>query len=311
VTKESKTVLITGVAGFIGRYVARYFAAQGWDVIGIDGSSPENAPLSNLKAYHSLRLPSNDLGEIISRYALTLCIHCAGRAAVNLSMTEPAVDFQANTVMTFELLNTLRLKAPGCRFIFLSSAAVYGNPNSLPINENHATEPLSPYGFHKLQSEKLCQEFSKIYDLPTASMRIFSAYGPGLRRQVLWDICQKALLDKPVKLQGTGSESRDFVHALDISHALMVVATSAPMGGEVYNLATGREVKIVDLASLVLEAIDYQGELNFDGAIPTGNPLNWRADISKLASLGFKPSIDLEPGVKSFANWCKAELLGI
>lgn len=308
---ESKTVLITGVAGFIGRYVARYFAAQGWDVIGIDGSAPENAPLSGLKAYHSLRLPSTELGEIISRYTLTLCIHCAGRAAVSLSMTEPAADFYANTVITFELLNALRLNAPDCRFIFLSSAAVYGNPYSLPIDENHPTVPLSPYGFHKLQSEQLCQEFSKIYDLPTASMRIFSAYGPGLRRQVLWDICQKAVLGEPVKLQGTGAESRDFVHALDIAHALMVVAISAPMGGEVYNLATGKEVKIVDLASLVLKAVDHQGKLDFDGAVPTGNPLNWRADISKLVSLGFTPSIDLEPGVKSFANWCKAELLGI
>jgi UDP-glucose 4-epimerase len=311
VSEDRKTVLITGVAGFIGRYVARYFAAQGWDVVGIDGSAPENAPLSSLTAYHSLRMPSTELGGIIASCAPTICIHCAGRAAVGLSMTEPATDFYGNTVMTFELLDALRLNAPNCRFIFLSSAAVYGNPHSLPIDENHPTVPLSPYGFHKLQSEQLCQEFSKIYGLPTASMRIFSAYGPGLRRQVLWDICQKAVLGKPVKLQGTGAESRDFVHALDIANALMVVGTSAPMGGEVYNLATGMEVKIVDLASLVLDAVDYQGSLDFDGVVPTGTPLNWRADISKLVTLGFTPSIELEPGVKSFANWCKAELLGI
>jgi UDP-glucose 4-epimerase len=287
------------VAGFIGRYVARYFAAQGWNVVGIDGSAPENAPLSSLTAYYSLRMPSNELGGIIASCAPTLCIHCAGRAAVGLSMTAPAADFYGNTVMTFELLDALRLNAPSCRFIFLSSAAVYGNPHSLPIDEDHPTVPLSPYGFHKLQSEQLCQEFSKIYGLPTASMRIFSAYGPGLRRQVLWDICQKAVMGKPVKLQGTGAESRDFVHALDIAHALMVVGCS------------GREVKIVDLASLVLKAVGYQDSLNFDGVVPTGTPLNWRADISKLVTLGFTPSIELEPGVKSFANWCKAELLGI
>jgi UDP-glucose 4-epimerase len=309
--REAKTVLITGVAGFIGRYVARYFATQGWDVVGIDSSAPENAPVSNLTAYHSLRMPSPELAQIVTSCAPTLCIHCAGRAAVGLSMTAPAPDFYANTVMTFELLDTLRLNAPGCRFIFLSSAAVYGNPHSLPIDEDHPTIPLSPYGFHKLQSEQLCREFSKIYDLPTASIRIFSAYGTGLRRQVLWDICQKAVLNQSVKLRGTGSESRDFVHALDIAHALMLVATAAPMTGEVYNLATGNEIKIVDLAGLVLAAVDYQGKLDFDGVIPSGTPLNWRADISRLVALGFTPAIDLELGVKSFANWCKAELLGI
>jgi UDP-glucose 4-epimerase len=311
VSADRQTVLITGVAGFIGRYVARYFAAQGWDVVGIDSSAPENAPLAGLTTYHSLRMPSSELGRIVTSCAPTLCIHCAGRAAVGLSMTAPAPDFYANTVMTFELLDTLRLNAPGCRFIFLSSAAVYGNPHSLPIDEHHPTVPLSPYGFHKLHSEHLCQEFSQIYNLPTASVRIFSAYGPGLRRQVLWDICRKAVLGQPVKLQGTGAESRDFVHALDIAQALMLVATAAPMAGEVYNLATGNEVKIVDLASLVLAAVDYQGKPDFDGIIPIGTPLNWRADISKLIALGFTPAIALEPGVKSFANWCKAELLGL
>ena len=82
-------------------------------------------------------------------------------------------------------------------------------------------------------------------------------------------LLQKAVLSQSVKLQGTGSESRDFVHALDIAHALMLVATAAPMAGEVYNLATGQEVKIVDLAGLVLKAVDYQGKLDFDGVIPT------------------------------------------
>jgi UDP-glucose 4-epimerase len=308
---QQQSVLITGVSGFIGRYAARYFAEQGWSVIGIDSSTPENAPIANLQRYYSIRLPGGDLNAILQQYRPDVCIHCAGRASVNLSVSDPVADFYGNAVLTFELLNALRLSAPSCRFIFLSSAAVYGNPETLPIYEDQVPNPLSPYGFHKLQSEQLCAEFSKIYGLPTACLRIFSAYAPGLRRQVLWDICRKALSQDRVILQGTGQESRDFIHALDIAKALMVVATSAKMKSEVYNLASGREVTIAELATLVFDALDHQGELIFDGIIPKGNPLNWRADITKIESIGFTPNVQLEQGVRVFTNWCRAELIGV
>jgi UDP-glucose 4-epimerase len=305
------TVLITGVAGFIGRYVARHFAQQGWSAIGADNSPPENAPLANLTAYRRLQLPDPEFGHLLEEYSPQVCIHCAGRASVGLSVTDPTADFYSNTLLTLEMLNALRLNAPTCRFILLSSAAVYGNPNSLPISEEQITMPLSPYGFHKLQGEQLCLEFAKIYGLPTASARIFSAYGPGIRRQVMWDICQKAIIQNSVTLQGTGQESRDFIHALDIAKALLLIATAAPMTGEVYNLATGEEVTISQLASQILTALEYEGIPDFDGVVPVGNPLNWQADISKLRSLGFSPTVSLERGVKTFANWCRAELVGV
>lgn len=304
-------ILITGVTGFIGRYVARYFSEQGWSVVGVDNSQPENAPLANLSVYQRLQLPNRELYSLLEEHTPHLCIHCAGRASVGLSVSEPTADFYSNTVLTFEMLNALRLYAPNCGFIFLSSAAVYGNPKSLPVGENQAAAPVSPYGFHKWQSEQLCVEFTKVYGLPTASLRIFSAYGPGLRRQVLWDICQKVITKNSLNLQGTGQESRDFIHALDIATALNVIATNAPMQGEMYNLGSGREVRIADLANMVLEALQSNFTPQFDGVVPVGTPLNWQADISKLQSLGFTPSIALEQGVKTFANWCRAELVGV
>ena len=308
---SDRTVLITGVGGFIGRYVARHFIEQGWAVIGTDNSPPENAPLANLTAYRRLQLPAPELDNLLQEYAPQICIHCAGRASVGLSVTDPTADFYSNTLLTLEMLNALRLNAPKCRFIFLSSAAVYGNPQSLPISEEQPTQPLSPYGFHKLQGEQLCLEFAKIYGLPTASVRIFSAYGPGLRRQVMWDICQKAIVQNSVNLQGTGRESRDFIHALDIARALLLIATKAPMEGEAYNLATGEEVTIDTLASHILTSLEYPNPLHFDGIIPVGNPLNWQADISKLRALGFSPTVSLDRGVKTFTNWCRAELVGV
>lgn len=305
-----KSVLVIGVAGFIGRYVARYFSEQKWSVIGIDSSPPENAPIANLEKYHRLYLPSPELADILQEPP-DVCIHCAGRASVGQSMSDPRSDFHSGTVLTFEILNSLRLYAPNCRFIFLSSAAVYGNPASLPIKEHHSLAPISPYGFHKRQCEQLCLEFTKIYNLQTAIVRIFSAYGPGLRRQVLWDICQKAIAQDSLQLQGTGAESRDFIHALDIAKALLVVAQSSPMEANIYNLASGKEVAIADLAGLILDALEYQNSPIFNNTVPTGTPLNWQADISKLQALGFTPSVPLEKGVKTFANWCRAELVGV
>jgi UDP-glucose 4-epimerase len=310
-TENNKIALITGVTGFLGRYVARYFSERGWSIIGIGTSPPENAPLANLTKYYCLRLPSSDLKEILQEHLPSICIHCAGRASVGLSVSEPISDFYTNSVVTFELLNALRLYSAKCKFIFLSSAAVYGNPQSLPVSENQKVTPISPYGFHKLMCEQMCLEFTKVYGLQTASLRIFSAYGPGLRRQVVWDICQKAITQGSLLLQGTGEESRDFIHALDIARALSVVVESAPMAGEVYNLGTGREVKISELATMVLNSLEQDFTPEFDGVVPPGNPLNWQADISQLKSIGFTPAVELERGVKTFVTWCRAELVGI
>lgn len=307
-TNVKKTVLITGVAGFLGRYTARHFTQNGWQVIGLDLVPPENAPLESLVFYQRMVLPGNGLSEVLTAYHPDACIHCAGRAAVSQSLAEPADDYRSGPNLVFDLLNTARQQVPDCRFVLLSSAAVYGNPTSLPISEDHKLSPLSPYGYHKLQSELICQEFSSIYHMQTASLRIFSAYGPGLRRQVIWDICQKVLLQKNVILQGTGKESRDFIHALDIVAALERVILQAPMLGETYNLAGGRQISISELARKLMDVLGLQRTLVFDGCLPVGMPRNWQADISRLAELGFIPKIDLDHGLKVFADWCKAEI---
>lgn len=304
------SVLVTGVSGFIGRYVARNFSYRGWRVLGVDRSAPENAPLNSLSLYQQINLPSEKLELLIKSYMPDVFVHCAGRASVGMSMDNPAVDFETNVVLTFNLLEILRRNAPECRFIFLSSAAVFGTPTYLPINEECAPNPLSPYGFHKWQSEQICLEFSKIYNVPTCSLRVFSAYGPGLRRQVLWDICYKILTGNSLFLQGTGNESRDFIHAVDIARAIEFVASNAEMQGEIYALGSGRETTIAELALLIMQSLNRQYPLEFSNEIPSGVPLNWRADISKLQRLGFEPEVTLEQGVKSYTDWCKAELTG-
>ncbi|MGA7932345.1 MAG: NAD-dependent epimerase/dehydratase family protein [Kovacikia sp.] len=305
-----KTVLITGVAGFIGRYVARQFAEEGWNVIGLGTRPGENAPMQSLSLYQQLRLPSDHLADLVQQIQPHVCIHCAARASVNLSVTEPDQDFSASVDVTFNLVNTLRLYAPQCRLIYLSSAAVYGNPKTLPISESQTPQPISPYGFHRLMSEQICAEFSKIYGLPTSIVRIFSAYGPGLRRQVLWDMCHKALTQPILKLQGTGTESRDFIHVRDIGKAIYVLAKHGPCQAEVYNLASGVETTIKELSNLVLEHLERNIAIEFDGVIRAGDPLNWKADITNIKQFGFTPEVSLQRGISVYAQWCRAEVMG-
>src|SRR5207248_3256916 len=127
-----------------------------------------------------------------------------------------------------------------------SSAAVYGQPDRLPVGETAPLRAISPYGEHRVVCETLLRDSG----LPAVVARVFSAYGEGLRRQVLWDICAKAINSAEVALDGTGDESRDFVHAEDVAAAVVVLIRKADFGGEPYNVATGVETRIGELARL-------------------------------------------------------------
>jgi UDP-glucose 4-epimerase len=302
------TVLVTGVAGFLGSYVAREFAENGWHVIGIDRVPATQFRGDARIAYECLPLPSARLANVLQRALPETCVHCAGSAWVGASLSDPETDFQQGPVLTFALLDALRRYAPRCRVLFLSSAAVYGDPPKLPVTEMHPIAPLSPYGYHKRQSELLCEEFARIYGLPTASVRIFSAYGPGLRRQVVWDICERVLTSGALSMRGTGRESRDFIHAADISRALLLLAARAAGEGEIYNLATGVETTIAELAAALIAELRLKVEARFDGQVTPGDPLNWRADVSRLSAFGFAPQTALADGLSAVAAWSKAEL---
>lgn len=268
----------------------------------------ENSGLGPNVEYTRLALPSPAFAELLLRTQPAALIHCAGRASVAHSLTDPAADFRDGTVLTFEVLEALRRHAPRCRFVLLSSAAVYGNPRTLPVTEEHPCAPLSPYGYHKRQGELLCEEFARLFAVPATAVRIFSAYGPGLRRQVVWDICRQALTQPELRLRGTGGESRDFIHAADVARALRCVVQNAPCTGEIYNLASGIETTIAELADRILRQLGRDIPAYFDRAQTPGDPLHWRADIARLRALGDEPRVPLERGLESFATWCSAEL---
>jgi UDP-glucose 4-epimerase len=302
-------VVITGVNGFLGQYAARHFAARGWSVIGIGSSLPLPSLVGVVRKYQRWRLPDLRFADLLGEVRPELCVHCAGRASVPGSFVDPQEDFALGPVLVFDLLEQIRGRSKETRFLLLSSAAVYGNPVRLPVAEEDAVQPASPYGHHRLMSERVCFEFAQLFGIGTASLRIFSAYGPGLRRQVLWDICSKASAGGDLLLQGTGSESRDFIHAADIARALEHVAGRAAFAGEAYNLASGRETTVAELAGRILERLAPRARLRFEGVLPPGTPRNWRADVSKLAGLCFVPQVPFELGVAEYVRWYQQEAL--
>jgi UDP-glucose 4-epimerase len=304
----TRTALVTGVSGFLGRHVARALVAEGWSVVGLASGPPENAPLHLLEAYHRLILPSAALAQLLRASPPQACVHCAGRASVDMSMRRPSEDLEGSVSVTAGLLEALRCEAPLCRTVYVSSAAVYGEPSRLPIREDDPARPISPYGFHRFLCEQLCLEYASVFGLRVACARVFSAYGPGLRRQIVWDICRQALSQEPIELRGNGDESRDFIHGHDVGRALARLVEHAQAQGEVYNVATGVETTIRELAGLVLSRLDPPPRVEFSGSAHPGNPANWRADVSRLARVGFVPEIDLERGVASYLDWCRAEL---
>lgn len=290
--------LVTGAAGFLGSAIVAALAAEGHDVLGVD----RIAALQGIRS-RILALPGADLEAVLAEERPSLIVHAAGPASVGASIEDPAADFAGSVVVTASLLDAVRRTVPEARVVLLSSAAVYGNPASLPVGEDARLAPLSPYGFHKTVVESLGREYAVVYGLKTASLRIFSAYGAGLARQLLWDVCEKASVGGAVRLFGTGEETRDFIHVDDVASAVLAVAARAPMTGEAYNVASGTETSVREIASQLVAAVALGTPVEFTGEARAGDPLRWRADISRLRALGFVPARTLEDGLAEYAAW--------
>lgn len=294
---KQMNIVIIGSKGFIGSHCSNYFKSQGHHVIGCDVVD------SNEKNYFLINSLENNFTKLFKNEQVDFCINASGSANVSYSYEYPEKDFELNVSLVINILAAIKSHCLSCKFINFSSAAVYGNPLQLPIKEDSELRPLSPYGYHKMLSEKLLLEYHRFFNLKTCSLRVFSAYGPGLRKQLFWDIYQKTRLNTSINLFGTGEESRDFIYISDLVKAVDCIMAKAEFKGEAINIASGDETSIFQVANEFLNQLSINQKLIFNGAEKSGDPKNWRANISLLTNFGFKPKVSIYQGIKEYSLW--------
>lgn len=300
---EKINILIVGALGFIGRYAVQYFnTLSGYQCFGCDV-----LPAYGLENYWAIDATNADYKAIFKEQPFNVCINCSGAASVPESLQHPDRDFHLNVNNVARLLEAIRCEQPQCQFIQLSSAAVYGNPQTLPIAETAPLQPVSPYGQHKLMAEMLIQEYVAFFALKACMLRLFSVYGPGLKKQLFWDWHQKALQQPMIELWGTGQETRDFIFVGDVVRAMQCIIENAKFNGEPYNVAGGTATTIQAAADYFAAHHQPSFQFMFNQTVRIGDPLYWQADITKLLQLGFVPETSLLDGIVKYIAWLQEE----
>ena len=295
-------LLVLGSEGFIGNYCITHFLSKGHEVAGADLFEQPRMPYD----YRRISRLSSELDELLRERSFDAVINAAGSANVPFSMTHPVLDFESNCLDTLQVLDGIRQHQHNCKYLHISSAAVYGNPTRLPVAEEDRAMPLSPYGWHKLMGELLCKEYTTIYGLHTAIVRPFSVYGPGLKKQMFWDLYQKIKAGGPVQLIGTGKESRDYIYIDDVVLAFEMILQKSGMKGEIYNIASGEEIHIEKVVKIYFDTLSASNGYSFNGIVRKGDPLNWQADVNKLNQLGFSCKTNLTDGLQQVSRWIKS-----
>jgi UDP-glucose 4-epimerase len=300
---------ITGARGFIGKRLALYLHDQGLTVCGIGhGHLPANLwAHAGLAHWSNSEITAEALDQLAADKGVPdLVFHLAGGSAVGPSLNAPLEDFMRTAGTTARLLEWLRTHSPRSKLVAASSAAVYGDTHGTPAEETRAPSPVSPYGFHKLMMEQLCREYSQVFGLETAVLRMFSVYGEGLRKQLLWDCGVKLMADTDsIGLGGTGDELRDWIHIDDAAAMMLKVAAAAGVDCPIFNGGSGVAVKVRDIVALLSKALQRTQRVEFSGITRRGDPAVLVADTARIKATGVSCRVSLNAGVERYADWFK------
>lgn len=310
---KGKNVLITGSSGFLGSHLAEYAFKEGAILYGVDIKPPLNEEF--WKGIIVGGVSSPELEILLKREKFEVIFHLAGGASVAASIQNPMLDFTLLIPDTYKLLYLLKQYNPTAHFVFFSSAAVYGNPKELPIKETAPISPISPYGINKALTEKMVEYYTSYWSIRSSVLRIFSAYGEGLRKQLFWDVMNKyksqlanVLTDNDImvlSLFGTGKESRDFIYCKDVVRAAILVSSEQPLPGntEYYNVANGEQVPIEKAMITLFANAEIKTKFDFTGSLRSGDPECWVADISKLSNLGYLRKHEFNETLDAYFKW--------
>lgn len=300
---KGNNILITGASGFIGYYLSELCEKNGANLFGIDLNKPKNTKI--WKDFIVGDLNINSISSLMRNVKFDIVFHLAGSASVPLSFESPIIDFNSLLPPTLNLLQGMNKYCPEAGLIVFSSAAVYGNPLKLPVSEEDNRSPISPYGIHKAVNEDLMKYYCNLYKIQCSILRVFSAYGVGLRKQLFWDMMQKYTKNSNrIEVFGTGKETRDFIHVKDLVRVAVLIATKKfDSFFNVFNVASGKETSIKDALYFLFKEAEPSPEIVFQGQNRIGNPINWRADVQRLDELGHKNEYIIEEELINYFNW--------
>jgi UDP-glucose 4-epimerase len=303
---ETRRVLVTGGAGFVGATLVRRLVGNGHTVRVFDNySTGDPAHLDGVGA----ELVEGDIRDVAALdealAGMQAVVHLAAAGSVVASVQDPLTNFDVNVVGTFRVLDAARRAGVERTVQASTGGALIGNATP-PVSETSLPKPISPYGASKLAGEGYAYAFSQTYGLRTVALRFANVYGPwSAKKAGAMTVFFRALhAGEPIVLYGDGSSSRDYAHVDDISHALELALERDVPGGTVLHIASGVETTVAELASLCCAAagmpdhpVEYRpkraGEVDRNFA---------SYDLAK-EMVGYAPSIDLAPGIQSTWQW--------
>ncbi|MCI0491018.1 MAG: NAD-dependent epimerase/dehydratase family protein [Blastocatellia bacterium] len=303
-------VVVTGGAGFVGSNIVRRLLKEGASVLVLDDfytGARDNLPVSDPKL-EMVQGSVTDFDRVReSMRGASVVIHEAARNII-VSTRNPREDYEVNIGGTLNVLLAAR-ELGTRRVVYSSSASVYGNPRYLPINEDDATNMLSPYSVSKFAGENYCKAFYESYDLSTSVVRYSNVFGPAQRPDnpycgVVSKFFEAAMSGTSPRIHGDGEQTRDFTYVDDVVEATLLAAFAAKADGQVYNVGTGRETTINQLARLIIEITGAEVEPAYVDRRDIDNIRRRVVNIEKIRrELRWVPSVTVEEGLRRTYRW--------
>jgi UDP-glucuronate 4-epimerase len=329
----SRTVLVTGAAGFIGSHVAQALLERGDVVVGLDNLNSYYDPArkrANLEEVRqavggrgTLRFVEGDLrdraavGRLFADHPFDAVVHLAAMAGVRASIDDPQLYFDVNLTGTLHLLDAAagrltpaRAAARAPTFAFASTSSAYGNTQQIPFVESDpCNQPVAPYAASKRAGELLGHTYHHLHRLDFTALRFFTVYGPRGRPDMMaYKVLDNIFFGRQVPLYNNGQMHRDWTYVGDIVGGV-VAAADRPLGYEVINLGRGQPVLLAEFVRLIEECTGRRANL-VPGPMPDADVAYTYADVGKARQLlGYDPQVSVGEGVARFWEWYQRAVL--